>query len=99
MNMTQRDLVTDVAYTQVRQVRLCDRLVHGLVLLDTSQEVALRVLAGHVLVVGVSGRDFERDVGGDDRGVVAHGFEEDDDDAFFFGAALFDFGSAVGSVR
>ena len=90
MNVAQRDLVADVADAEVAEARLCDRLVHGLVLLDAPQEVALSVLARHVLVVRVARGHLERDVRRDHRGVVAHGLEEDDDDALLLRHALLD---------
>ena len=93
MDVAQRDLVADVADAQVRQVRLRDRLVHGLVLLDAPQKVRLRGVARHVLVVRVARAHLERDVRRDDRRVVAHALEEDDDDAFLLGDALLDLGS------
>lgn len=87
------DLAPDVRDAQVREVRLGDRLVHLLVLRDAAQEVALRDLARHVLVVGVAGADLQVDVRGDNGRVVAEGLEKDHDDALFFRDARFDFGS------
>jgi len=81
------DLIPDVFYFEVREVRLRvrDRLVNGFVLLDAPEEVPLRVFARRVLVVGVTHTNFQRDVGSDDSRVVADRLEEYEGHPILFG--------------
>ena len=56
-----------------------DGLVHRLVLADAALKVGLGLLTRHVLVVRVARGDLQRDVRGDDRGVVADGREQNEE--------------------
>lgn len=91
-------LVADVGDANVRQVRLGDRLVDGLVGADAPQKVRLGLRARHVLVVRVARAHLERDVRRDDRRVVAHRLEEDHEEALLPRDALLDLGPACVAV-
>ena len=90
MDMTQRDLAPDVLDPEVREVRLSDRLIHSLVLANAPLEVGFGLLSRHVLVVRVTGRDLEGDIGGDENRVVAYRLKEDDDEARLAGYSFDD---------
>ena len=98
MNPTQRHLRPHIHDLDITQMRLGDRLIDLLILRDAAQEVALRFLGRDVLVIGIAGLHFERDVGGDDGWIVAGGLEEDQVEAGFLGHALFDARSGRASV-
>ena len=62
---------------------LSDGFVDRFVLTDPVQEVDLRFLGGHVLVVWISGTDFQRNVSRDYRRIVANRFQENQNKALF----------------
>lgn len=70
-------LSPDVQDLAPRDLGLGDRLVDALVLFDPFPEIPFGLFLAHVLVVGITRPSLERDVGGDNLGVVAPGFEED----------------------
>ena len=63
MNVAQRSLAPDVLDAKVRQMGFSNCLVHRLVLSNPPLEIALGLLSRHVLVVRISRRDFQGDVG------------------------------------
>lgn len=69
--------VGDLQITESGFVLVLDSLVDLLILFDTTEEVLLRLFSGHVGIVGIAGRDLERDVGCDDGGICAYRLEED----------------------
>lgn len=77
----------------VAEMRFRDGFVDGLVLSDSLPEVDLGGLLRHVLVVRISRRDLESDVGSDDGGFVADGLEEEEVEVGFEGDPSFDLGS------
>ena len=79
-------------------MRLRYRFVHFFVFAYAPEEIPLGYFGRGIFVIGVSGADFERDVGSNDSWVVADGFEEDEMDAFLFRDACFDAGSAFNNV-
>jgi hypothetical protein len=91
---TNSYLVPDVDYFEVREVRFHDWFVNGLILFDAPEEVPFRILRGHVLVIRVTHANFERDIGSDDRRVVADRLEEYEGHPFFFSHPSLDEGSA-----
>ena len=93
------DLVADVDDLEVRDARLRDRLVDGLVRADAPQEVCLRLLRRHVLVVRVARGHLQRDVRRDDRRVVADRLEEDHGEALLARDALLDLVPDRGCVK
>ena len=94
-DMVHDDPVADVDDLEVRDARLSDRLVHGLVRADASQEVRLRLLRRHVLVVWVARGHLQRDVRRNDRRIVAERLEEDHSEALLAGDTLLDLVSTL----
>ena len=64
-------LLPDVDYLKVREVRLCNGLINGLIFLDTPEEIPLRIFRRHVLVIWITHADFQRDIGSDNVRVIA----------------------------
>ena len=79
-------------------MRLCDRLVNSLILLNAPEEVPLGSFRRHVLVIGIAHANFQRDVGSDDRRVVADRLEEYEGHPYFFCDPSLNGGSAEGAV-
>jgi hypothetical protein len=75
LDTVHRHLLADVENAAETDSRLGDCLVHSLVLGDAFSEIRLGLFSRHACVVGVTGRCFEGDVCGDDRGVVAERLE------------------------
>ena len=70
MYAAEGDLIPDVVYSDAAQMRLRDCFIHGLVFLNASQEVALRIFAGHIFVVWIARGDLQCNVCGNDRWVI-----------------------------
>lgn len=68
-------LLADVENAAEADPRLGDCLIHGLVLGDAFSEIRLGLFSRHACVIGVTGRCFEGDVRGNDRGIVAERLE------------------------
>ena len=68
--------VRNFQITQPRLRFVTNSLIDLFVLLDAPQKVAFCIFTRHVCVVGVAGRDFERDIGVDDRLIFADRLEE-----------------------
>ena len=79
---TDRDLGPHIYNSEVAQVRLGDCLVNRFVFLDPTQKVRFGLLTGHVLVVRISRTDFQGNVRGDNRRVIANGLKENQHEAF-----------------
>jgi hypothetical protein len=80
------NLLADVDHLAPRQLLVelgVERLVAFLVVLDPLPEVPFRLLGWHPVVVGVSGRDFDCDVGGNDGGVGTNRLDEKEFEARF----------------
>lgn len=71
VDMAYDHLRADVDDFKVRQVRLRDALVRGLVLADAVEEISQGLLVRHVLVVGIASGHFKRNIRGDDFGIIA----------------------------
>jgi hypothetical protein len=91
-------LFSDVDYLKVREVRLCNGLIYGLIFLNTPEEIPLRVFGRHVLIIWITHADFQRDIGGDDVRVIADGFQKYERHPFLFSNPLLDIGPAEGAV-
>lgn len=89
----ESDLVSDVGYSNIREVGFCDGLVNGLIFLDTLEKVAFSNLSRQIFVVWISRRNFESHVSCYHRRIVADGFDEDDLDPLLLGYMGFDFSS------
>lgn len=90
VNPTYSHLIADVLDSQVRQVWFSDRLVYSFIFSDTSQEILFGFLGGHVLIVGISGADFESNVRSNDCRIIARRLEEDGDEPLFFRDTIYD---------
>lgn len=100
MYAAQGNLVADVVDSDAAQVWLCDGFVHSLILLNAPQEVPFRVLARHVLIIGIAGRDLERDVRSNNCRVVTKRLQEDDMNAVLACHPLLDLRApASGTIR
>jgi len=93
----ESDLVSNVSYPEVREVGFCDGLIDCLILLDTSDKVALSDLFREVFVIRIARRNFESHIGRYHSRIVADGFDEYDLDPPFLGNAGFNFSSATPS--
>lgn len=102
LNLVDRHLLPYIQDPAETDPRLRDGLIHLFVRLDTLLEVVDGFFLAHTCVIGIAGPGFEGDVGSDDFGIVAEGFEEEELEIGFFGDALADpFASlecAVGGV-
>ena len=91
------DLVPNVDYFEVREIRLCDCLVNSFILLDAPEKVPLCVFGRRVLVVRVTHTDFQRNVGSDGSRVITDRLEEYKGHSFLLCNPLFNI-SPVGST-
>lgn len=77
-------LTSHIRDPQVREIfRFFDRLVNFFVCLDTPQEVRLRILRRHILIIRVTGADFEGNIRGYDSRIIADRLQEDNNNPVF----------------
>jgi hypothetical protein len=98
VDSAERDFIANVCDPQIAKVRFSDSLVDCFVLSDTTEKISFSLFARKVLIVWVTGGDFEGNVGSNDCGIVAYGLQEDDGHALFFGDAGGDFCTKRGGI-
>lgn len=54
MDMRESDLVSNVGYSNIREVGFCDGLINGLILFDTLDKVALSDLFREIFVIRIA---------------------------------------------
>ena len=76
IDAVQDDLTSDVDYLEVREVRLGNCLVNGLVLFYTAKEIEFGLFWRSGRIVRVPRTNLERNICGDYSWVIAHRFYE-----------------------
>ncbi len=78
LNPVDGDLLADVQDFTERNVGLCDRLIDAFVLFYPFPEIALGLFSRHAIIIWIAGLDLQRNVGSDNRWIVAVRFEEEE---------------------